>query len=200
MGTWILLLWVVIAVVMVGSWWLNIFEGLRGLLGWINALLAVGLIAYTGVLLAVSSQSLWSGTVLLPALFVASAVSTGVAILILAAMNIKSISRAMVVKLAEADAIIIGIEIVAMIAYIIWLATSSGGVEALGVITTGSMAAAFWVGVVLLALLVPFALDLTIRGKSSEAGRASMTILTSSLCVIVGGLILRWVITSGGQL
>ena len=87
-----------------------------------------------------------------------------------------------------------------MVGYVIWLATSTGGSDALGVLATGSMAAPFWVGVVLLALLIPFGLDLTIRGKASEAKGVMMTIVTSALCVVVGGLILRWVITSGGQL
>ncbi|UCB43430.1 MAG: polysulfide reductase NrfD [Dehalococcoidales bacterium] len=200
MGTWILMAWVVIAVVMVASWWLNLLEGLRGLLSSVNAVLAAALVTYTGVLLAVSSQSLWAGTVLLPSLFVISAVSTGVAILVLAGMALKSIARETIVRLAEADAIIIVLEIAVMIGYVVWLATSSGGSDALAVITTGSMAAAFWVGVVLLALLIPFGLDLTIRGKTPEAKGVMMTVMTSSLCVIVGGLILRWVITSGGQL
>jgi len=200
MGTWILSAWIIIAVVMVASRWFNLLEGLRGLLSTINAVLAAALVTYTGVLLAVSSQSLWTGTVLLPALFAVSAVSTGVAILILASTVIKSIARETVIRLAEADAIIIVVEIAVMIGYVVWLATSSGGGDALAVITTGSMAAAFWVGVVLLALLIPFGLDLTIRGKTSEAKGVMMTIMTSSLCVIVGGLILRWVITSGGQL
>lgn len=200
MGTWILLAWIIIAVAMVASWWFNLLGGLRGFLSTVNAVLAAALVTYTGVLLAVSSQSLWAGTILLPSLFAVSAVSTGVAILVLSSTAIKSIARETVVRLAEADAIIIVLEIAVMIGYVIWLATSTSGSDALAVITTGSMAAAFWVGVVLLALLIPFGLDLTIRGKASEAKGIMMTIMTSSLCVIVGGLILRWVITSGGQL
>lgn len=232
MGTWILIVWVIIDVVMLATWWLEgkgsqeagaSLARLRKLLSRINVVLSAALIAYTGVLLAVSSQSLWAGTVLLPALFVVSAVSTGVAVLVLAALALNSIAdggmaelklalnqifgstewktpKEMILRLAEVDAAIIVLEIIAMVGYVIWLATSSGGSDALGVITTGSMAAPFWVGVVLLALLIPFGLDLTIRGKTSEAKGVMMTIVTSSLCVVVGGLILRWVITSGGQL
>ena len=232
MGTWILIAWVMICMVMIVSWWLQgkvsqeaaaSLVGLRKLLSRINVFFSAALITYTGVLLAVSSQSLWAGTVLLPALFVVSAVSTGVAVLVLAALALNAISdsgmaelklalnqifgstewktpKEMIVKLAETDALVIVLEIAVMIGYIVWLATSTAGSDALGVITTGSMAAPFWVGVVLLALLIPFGLDLTIRGKATEAKGVMMTIITSSLCVIVGGLILRWVITSGGQL
>jgi len=232
MGTWILIAWALIAVVMLATWWLEgkvsqeaaaSLAGLRKLLSRINVVLSAALITYTGVLLAVSSQSLWAGTILLPALFVVSAVSTGVAVLILAALALNAIAdgsmaelklalnqifgstewktpKEMIVKLAETDAIIIVLEIAAMVGYVIWLATSTSGSDALGVLATGSMAAPFWVGVVLLALLIPFGLDLTIRGKAVETKGVLMTITTSSLCVVVGGLILRWVITSGGQL
>jgi formate-dependent nitrite reductase membrane component NrfD len=232
MGTWILIAWAIIAMIMIVSWWLEGkvsqeaaagLASLRKLVSRINVFFSAALITYTGVLLAVSSQSLWAGTVLLPALFVVSAVSTGVAVLILAALALNRIAdgsmtelkialnqifgttewktpKEMILKLAEADALIIVLEIAVMVGYIIWLATSTSGSDALGVITTGSMAAPFWVGVVLLALLIPFVLDITIRGKAAEAKGVMMTITTSSACVIVGGLILRWVITSGGQL
>jgi formate-dependent nitrite reductase membrane component NrfD len=232
MGTWILMAWVIIAMIMIVSWWLQnrvseevaaSLAALRGPLSIVSAVLAAALITYTGVLLAVSSQPLWSNTVLLPTLFVISAVSTGVAILVLAALALNAIAggsmaglklalnyifgstewktpKEIVLQLAETDAIIIVLEIMAMVGYIIWLITSTSGSDALAVLISGSMAAPFWVGVVLLALLIPFALDLTIRGKAIEAKGVLMTLTTSSLCVIVGGLILRWVITSGGQL
>jgi len=232
MGTWILIVWVILGVTMLATWWLEgkvsqeaaaSLASLRKLISRINIFFSAALIAYTGVLLAVSSQSLWAGTILLPALFVVSAVSTGVAALVLAALGLNAIAdsgmaeiklainqifgstewktpKEMIVRLAEADAAVIVLEIAVMIGYVIWLATSTAGSDALGVITTGSMAAPFWVGVVLLALLIPFGLDLTIRNKAAEAKGVMMTIVTSSLCVIVGGLILRWVITSGGQL
>ncbi len=232
MGTWILIAWAIIAMIMIVSWWLQekvspeaaaSLARMRKLLSRINIFFSAALITYTGVLLAVSSQSLWAGTVLLPALFVVSAVSTGVAALVLAALALNYIAdsqlaeirialnqifgttewktpKEMILKLAEADALIIVLEIAVMIGYIIWLATSTSGSDALGVIISGSMAAPFWVGVVVLALLIPFVLDITIRGKAAEAKGVVMTITTSAACVIIGGLILRWVITSGGQL
>lgn len=216
MGTWILLAWVLIAVVQVVLWWLDrrvapeagaAMEKVGSLLAGVNALLAVGLIAYTGVLLAVSSQSMWAGTVLLPALFVASAVSTGVALLIITAMAANWVTKedsryrvagGTIARLAEADVIVIIIELAVLIVFVIWLAIS-GASDALGILAAGSMAAPFWVGVVLLALLIPLALDMRARGKALEGG-VSRAVLTSSVSVIVGGLILRWVITIGGQM
>lgn len=229
MGTWILLAWVLIAVVLAVIWWAERLFGegtprnlrrLASLLGGINVILAVLLIAYTGVLLAVSSQSLWAGSVLLPALFVASAVSTGIAILILAALITNAstevrlalnqfsrssdwtISNRTIVRLAEADAGVILIELLALVGYAVWLANSSmaGASEGLSILLTGTLAAPFWIGVVLLALLIPLWLDVANWGKQIGTKGVTMVITLSSLCVIVGGLILRAVITIGGQI
>ncbi len=234
MGTWILLAWVGIAIIMVILWWIenrlseqtvSSLRSTTGFLAWINLALAVLLIAYTGVLLAVSNQPLWAGTVLLPALFVASAISTGVAVLIITALIANTISRGSLVelkmainqlfgstdwtipnrtvsRLAEADVIVILIELAVLIGYTIWLGASAmaGTGEALRLLTTGVLAAPFWVGIVLLALLVPLGLDVANWGKEIETKAVWRAIIASSACVILGGLILRAIITIGGQL
>ena len=155
-GTWILLLWVIIAVVLIMIWWLsNKMPGrvdgllkLAGILKLVNVVLSVLMIAYTGVLLSVSNQPMWSSTILLPALFVASAVSTGIALLIIASIASNAISRGNMVelrmfmntlygssdwtvsdsiieKLSEMDVVVIVIELATLIGYAIWLAVSS---------------------------------------------------------------------------
>lgn len=234
MGTWILLAWVGIAIIMAILWWAQNFlteEVARSLrrtterLSWVDLVLAVLLIAYTGVLLAVSNQPLWASTALLPSLFVASAVSTGVAMLVLAGIAVNSVSRGSLVelrialnqlfgsrdwtisnrtvaRLAEADVIVILVELAVLIGYAIWLAISSmaGAGEALGILTTGVLAAPFWAGVVLLALLIPLGLDIANWGKEIETKKVRLALMTSTTCVILGGLILRAVIVIGTQL
>ncbi len=234
MGTWVLLAWVAIAVVLIILWWVEnrlteevarSLQRITGLLSSVNVVLAVLLTAYTGVLLAVSNQPLWASTVLLPSLFVASAVSTGVALLILAAIASNTISKGSLVemrmalnqlfgstdwtipnktveRLAEADVFVIIVELVALVGYAIWLATSSmaGAGDALGLLATGVLAAPFWVGVVLLALLIPLGLDIANWGKEITTKGVWRAIVASSTCVILGGLVLRAVITIGGQL
>ena len=230
MGTWILFAWVLIAIVLAVIWWserffdkgtLRSLQQLASRLGALNVIFAVLLMTYTGVLLAVSNQSLWAGSVLLPSLFVASAISTGIAIIILGALITNAstevrlalnqcsrasdwtISNKTIVRLAEADAGVIVIELLALVGYAVWLANSSmaGASEGLSILLTGSLAAPFWIGVVLLALLIPLWLDVANWGKQIGPNkRVAMVIASSSLCVIIGGLILRAVITIGGQL
>ncbi len=234
MGTWILLVWVSVAIIMVILWWTEhrlsqqLARKLRRtteVLASVNLVFAVLLITYTGVLLAVSSQPLWAGTVLLPSLFVASAISTGVALVIIGAIAGNKISRGGLVelklainqllgstdwtipnrtigRLAEADAIVILVELAVLIGYAIWLgaSTMAGTSEALRLLTMGVLAAPFWVGVVLLALLVPLGLELTNWGKEIGTKGVWRAIMVSSACVILGGLILRAVIVIGGQM
>jgi formate-dependent nitrite reductase membrane component NrfD len=234
MGTWTLLIWVAIAIIMIIFWWIEnrlteeVAGSLRKLtryLSYANVVLSVLLIAYTGVLLSVSNQPLWSSTVLIPFLFVASAISTGVALLILAAIACNTISKGRLIelrmaanqlfgstdwtipnktieRLAEADVAVIVIELIALVVYAIWLAVSSmaGAGEALALLTTGVLAAPFWVGVVLLALLIPLGLDITNWGKEITNKSVMRAVITSSTCAILGGLVLRAIITIGGQL
>lgn len=230
MGTWILLAWVGIAIIMTVLWWAERFltaeesRGMRKLterMSKVNVVLAALLIAYTGVLLAASNQPLWSSTVLLPALFVASAVSTGTAVLVATALvatsgmtELKlainqilgskewSIPNRTVARLAEADAIVVIIELVALIAFVISLATSGtpGAAEALHLLLAGALAIPFWAGVVVLALLLPMVLDFANWAKGIETRSVRRAVMLSSASVILGGLVLRAVIVLGGQL
>ncbi len=234
MGTWILMAWVIIAFILVALWWAERFvsektlrnmQRLTSLLAGINVVFAVLLMTYTGALLAISSQPLWAGTVILPSLFVVSAISTGVAILIITALiataitkggwtELKlainqvtgstdwAISNQTVRQLAKTLAVVIVIELVVLIGYAIWLGTSGmvGAGEALSLLFTGVLAVPFWIGVVLLALLVPFGLLVANWGKEIESKVVWRAIVASSACVIVGGLILRAVMAIGGQI
>lgn len=206
-GTWILFVWVSAGVILIILWGMDRFvpgaeyspalNGIKGALSWVGLIFSALLMAYTGVLLTASSQPLWSATVILPSLFVASAVSTGVAALILAALVGGGVSRQTIHHLGEADVIVIVIEM-AVLSLFVFLQTSSpvpGAVEALNLLTAGPLMSWFWVGVVLLALLLPLGLEMASRGREGLG-----LIVTSSVCVIIGGLILRAVILLGGQM
>lgn len=211
-GVWILLIWPTIAVIMVILWLAESrtagpATGLRGVLkvlAWINFVFAGLLIVYSGVLLAVSNQPLWAGTVLLPSLFVASAISTGVAIVIITAVTgrVWAIPSRTVGQLAKTLAIVILIQLALLVGYAIWLGASpmAGTGEALRLLTTGVLAAPFWLGVILLALLVPLGLIVANWGKEITAGATRVALVTSSVCVLLGALVLRAVIVIGGQL
>lgn len=209
LGSWILIFFVGISVVLIILWWWlarhqsNFLSTVERFLVWIEVVFSALVMTYTGVLLAVSGQGLWAGTVILPALFVASATSTGLAATLIAATvrGSRDASRELLLKLSEADAIVILLELVALIGFMIWLATSSvaGASQALAVITMGGLAIPLWLGVVIVGLLIPLALEFWGWGKSIATKNLWPAIITSSTLVLIGGLILRAVIVIGGQ-
>jgi len=214
LGTWILFVWVGAAVIMSILWNMARFVPIKGdssvlsligdVLSWVAFVFAALLMTYTGVLLASSNQPLWAGTTLLPCLFVASAISTGVAAVLITAIirRDETIARRTLARLSEADAVIIIIEMAILIGFAIWLGISAmgGATEGLKLLTIGTLAPAFWVGVVLLALLIPLGLELTNWGKEIKGRATWLGVVVPSVCVLLGGLILRAVIVVGGQM
>jgi formate-dependent nitrite reductase membrane component NrfD len=192
-GTWILILWAIGAVALIALWLAEsgvpVFVILRGLvplkklLGWILLVLSAVLITYTGVLLSTTSVALWS-TVLLPVLFVVSAVSTGLAATLLVATLL---GREIPAKLGQASAIMEVLEVLALIAFLIAVPA--------GVLISGPLSLWFWIGVVVVGMLVPFGLEL-VTWKTSP----TVLVLAMTVCVLIGGVVLRAVVVVGGQI
>ena len=227
MGTWILFSWIVVAFIMIILWiveWdtnrncdkystgvVNFVKKFAGLLAWVDFALAILLMTYTGALLASTSQALWSSTMMLPSLFVASAICTGVALLLIVTMLLNKINKSrgsgwtfsedITGKLVKSLTGIIIVEAVVMAAYTIWLALAGdAGNEAFKMLVSGDLAIVFWVVVVGVGMVVPLVLLLAIKGKSLLDRATPLFIAASASCVIIGGFALRAVMTVGGQL
>lgn len=222
MGTWILFTWIVVAFAMMVLWvvegdsnrnaskystgMIGFTKSLSGLLAWVGFIFAILLMTYPGVLIASTAPALWGSTLLLPALFVASAIATGVALLIVMAMILNKVnagrgsgwtfSEDIIGKLSSALTGVIVVEAVVLVGYAVWLAVAGdAGSEALKMLVSGDLAIVFWIAVVGVGMVIPLVLLLATRGKN-----ALMVVATSSTCVLLGGLALRAVITVGGQL
>jgi formate-dependent nitrite reductase membrane component NrfD len=202
LGSWILLLWSIIAVILIALWfaeslepaeepadvfarvasWLRPLVLVAGVLVWIEVVLSVLLITYTGVLLSTTSRELWS-TVLLPVLFVVSAISTGMAATLLVAVLL---GREIPPKLGQVAAVLEVYEVAALIAFLIAVPA--------GVLISGPLSLFFWIGVVGIGILVPFVLELATWRTSPKA-----LVLAMAFSVLLGGLVLRAVIVVGGQ-
>lgn len=144
---------------------------------------------YTAVLLGVLvARPLWN-TPLLSLLFVCSALSSGAALLMVLLPHRDH------GWLARVDVVLIGLEIVLIAALLLYGSVSSEAViEATRTLAGGEQAAAFWIGVVLIGLLVPLGLGLMGAGAH---GTALVTVAAS--CVLLGGFLLRYVIVYAGQ-
>lgn len=233
MGSWILLVYALIGIVMIALWWSKSFEpgevrltvlaGLAsvirpaapviGVLSWIALVLAVLLMSYTGVLLSATNQPLWASTFLLPVLFVASAIFTGTALLLLVLktglgrlLDIlfggegEPIPSETMDAIGKAMAIVGVVQLVVLIAYLggVALLGTPTAASAVATMTAGPLSFLFWAGVVLVGLLIPLGLQFASMKAKREAIVGS--VLTSTSLVLIGGFILRLVVVLGGQM
>jgi formate-dependent nitrite reductase membrane component NrfD len=190
-----------------GSWALLIFSGVaflsfldavfettrdrfflhRGVLGKIWAVIGLVLAAffasYTGVLLGTTNLDIWGNSPLIGALFMASAVSTGLALTALLLFLRRRYSVGSREKLEEADRYAMGLELILIIAFV-----ASLGALAAAYISSPAGAIWLWGGVVLVGLLVPLALHFFPRIFGSA------THVVAPLLTLIGGLILRYVV------
>jgi formate-dependent nitrite reductase membrane component NrfD len=152
--------------------------------GWQGKLFAAGgaaaaffLGSYTGVLLSVSNQPVWSDTTWLGALFLASAASTGLAAMVLLIRwRLSDVSESALERLEWADRWAMGLEAAMLIAFALSLGRYAGP------------ALTRWPGVLIPAFVVPVGLLLpwiVLRAWGLKGAVAS------SLLVLVAGFALR---------
>ncbi len=189
-------------------------SGLRRGLAWVSVPLGISVAIYTGVLLgAMPSRPFWN-TPVLALLFLVSALSTGVAgILILKAIFGHADNHDTAKEqdhseylLTSSDLLLLGFEILAIFLFIMFAHLTIGApAEAVAVILPGgSLALAFWGGVVLLGLLVPALIELkyvlpTLLHKKPFTVPRGMEVLVSVI-ILFGGFLLRYVVVIAGQI
>jgi polysulfide reductase chain C len=209
-GSWAILLFTLLSVVYLYLWLPEQFQiiGQKGTLEkWKKHLakfmpiLSVGVASYTGLLLNAAVRPLWSSP-LLPVLFLVSALSTGVASVIL----ISSMSPWQRAKhrelhvLTKIDALLILLECFILLIMIVMGRLSSTSVsDAFGSMLYGEFALIFWFLIVCLGLIIPFSLEyLELKDKIPVRWMMPVT-LSSSFLVLFGGFFVRYIITYAGQ-
>lgn len=199
-------------------------------MAWINVPLGISVAVYTGVLLgAMPSRPLWNSPIL-ALLFLVSALSTGIATIILARTifhrrdpAIKSerrienrrtstISRPgrrhyeTGYMLTSSDLILIGSELMVIFLFIMFAHLTVGNLKyAVSLILPGGeMAVMFWFWVVLIGLLIPGLVELAhVTPKliyHKEYVSYRSTEFAVSVFVLIGGFMLRYVVVIVGQL
>jgi len=158
-------------------------------LRWVNLMLGVSLGGYTGILLGtMGARPAWSSAILGP-LFLVSGFSTGAALTMLF-----PVSGAEHHLLRRWDLGAIGVEIVLIGLFLLGLAT--GGEAAQGaarLFLGGPYTATFWSLVVIAGLAVPLLIE------TVESVRGLRPSFAAPLLLLVGGLSLRWILVSAGQ-
>lgn len=224
-GSWFLLLFILMSLVYAASYLptfkpeyerLNYqFSRIRRGLAWIMVPLGIGVAVYTGVLLgAMPARPLWNSPIL-AFMFVISALSTGVAIVILAsALGHKKSTEPQVERqyqdsaytLTATDTVFVGIELMIVFLFIMFAHLTIGNVKyAVAVILPGGeMALEFWLWVVVIGLVLPGLVELAYVVPKLVYGLEfripKMVEIGVAVAVLIGGFMLRYVIVVAGQM
>ena len=160
---------------------------------------AVCVAMYTGALLGVCKTfPLWNNA-LLPILFLVSAMSAGAASVLLVAVfrHADEFNKAGVLKKFHFCLPIIELVLVASLCFITSY-NSTAGFESVMSLVAGEWAVWFWVGLVLIGLVAPTALETWLLFFSAkefeESKKAHMISAASDAGVLVGGFLLRFLV------
>jgi formate-dependent nitrite reductase membrane component NrfD len=161
----------------------------------IGIILAVGTALYTGVLLSVvQAVPLWS-TPILPALFLVSAISTGMGLTIdlSATLAVPQIHRQFK-NLPLVHIVLIGLELV-LLALLLYTATMQGGeaAESAMIILTGSGSITFWVLVIGFGMLYPLTVHAYAYARHSHGYLSG---ILSGAGIVIAGLFVRYLIVA----
>jgi formate-dependent nitrite reductase membrane component NrfD len=193
----------------------NRLDPVRKALAWVNVPLGISVAVYTGILLgAMPSRPLWNSPIL-ALLFMISALSTGVAAIILVRTIFHRKGSDSAVEqqfhdsaylLTATDVMLIGFELMVIFLFVMFAHLTIGNVKyAVSVILPGGdMALMFWVWVVLVGLLMPALVELVYvvpkllyhRDYAAPKGVE----VAVSIAVLIGGFMLRYVIVIAGQI
>jgi len=209
-GSWAILLFTVLSVLYLYLWLpekyqlvghLKSSEKLKIVLSKFMPILSVGVASYTGLLLNAAVRPLWNAP-LLPVLFLVSALSTGVASVILLS-SLSPWQRARhkeLHALTKADAVLIILEcLIILVMIVMGILNSDSESMAFGSLLYGQYAGMFWFFIVGLGLMLPLSLELLeLKDKIPVKWALSVTI-SSSLLVLFGGFFVRYIITYAGQ-
>jgi len=232
LGSWLLILYFAIAAPYVYTFLVpnshseDRFASLRRNLAYPCIALGIGVAVYTGVLLgAMPARPLWNSPIL-ALLFLISAISTGIASVLLSdwiaaktgsakwcAENLgwdrerDSSGKANAeYLLASTDTIFIGFEIMVIFLYFMYAHLTVGDVRmSIKVFEIGgALTTHFWVGVVLVGLMIPVILEIQkilprLLGNGPYV-HSGAVVFVVPVMVLIGGFILRYVIVVGGQL
>ncbi|WP_080799217.1 NrfD/PsrC family molybdoenzyme membrane anchor subunit [Arabiibacter massiliensis] len=187
-----------------GSWSVVTFRVLCA----VEAAAALVAMAYTGLLLqSLAAVPLWT-PLLVPVLFVLSAASCGIALVLGSAQlsGAAMVFRSTMRRLVAVDAGIVVVEALVAAAFVLAARAGSGfpadtpsafaASASAATLVSGELAWLFWGGFAAAGLAVPFALDVLLaRARRPMPGIA----LAAAACVLVGGLIMRYCVVEAGM-
>jgi len=166
-------------------------------LGGVGSFLAVSTAAYTGVLIAVVNGVPFWNTPLMPLLFMASAMSTGLAVAMIGAAIIDITTIKTLSNFALGHVIFLAVEAVVLMMFVFMsLTRSTEAAMSASMLISGVLSPYFWVLVVVLGILIPFVLSIVEYYEYGEMPKS--LVVGADLLVLLGGMSLRALIIFSG--
>ena len=181
----------------------------------IGALLAISTAAYTGLLISVvNGVPIWN-TFLMPVLFVISALSTGLSLTVLLGHLLEKGAESNEKYVCKVHVFLVLVEIAVLATFLgLMISGTNGAVaaESAKMIVSGSLALPFWVILVGVGLAFPLVAQslrtiqlskapmlvhtaaFTEQAATGHAHSASVSVLASDICLVLGGFVLRYVV------
>lgn len=188
---------------------------LRRSLAWVSLPLGISVAIYTAVLIgAMPAKPFWNSPVL-AMLFLVSSISTGIASIMLARAimhrhsNDRQVAQSINesnYQLAASDILLIGAELITILLFIMFAHLSVGNAQAAitVILAGGELASLFWLGVVVVGLLVPATLEIILIAPRLLHKKAILTHrsleMIIPIAILIGGFVLRYVIVVAGQI
>lgn len=170
---------------------------LRTLAGLLGSVFGFFIAAYPGVLLGATARPLFVNAHWLGAVFLAVGGATGgAAIALILALLRGSGAREGLARVMRVTSVALVVELVALILFVVSV-KAAGSVRisaALGQLLAGPYSIPFWLGAVIIGVVVPLVLQ---RG-AARGGAPGMTAVVSVL-VLIGGFLVKYVLIAAGQ-
>jgi formate-dependent nitrite reductase membrane component NrfD len=170
---------------------------LRLVAGVIGGFFGFFLAAYPGVLLGATARPLFISAHWLGALFLVVGASSGGAAIALILSLLGGQARESLSRLMRFTAFALVLQLAALVLFIIavQMSGSTGIAQALAKLLAGPYSLAFWLGAVVVGIVVPLALQL---GGGIKKAAPGITALASAL-ILIGGFLVKYVIIAAGQ-
>ncbi|MBQ9022109.1 MAG: polysulfide reductase NrfD [Eggerthellaceae bacterium] len=161
---------------------------------------AVCLAGYTGFLLGDSlGVPLWHNSIL-PALFLVSALTSGIAIVSLLGFlgDESEFEKMRALRPIHIVATILELILIALMLFIA-VGKGAAGAASVEMILSGQYAVLFWLGLIGIGLVLPLALDVFTAGTANDHKAGALAVEASGhACVLVGGFLLRFIVVMAG--
>jgi formate-dependent nitrite reductase membrane component NrfD len=194
-GTIVLTTFIILGAIQIGTWiWpfqgLADYPSLHLILNLFNGLFGIFTVIYTGFLFDTTRSIPFWSTPILPLLFLVSGISTGVFALILSLLLSGITSRQWIGVLSLFDAFLLLFEALIIFFYLHGMHEVTAARTSVQRLVKGDLSVPFWVGVILIGLVIPFLFEIIWRGEPSA-------MVLASLCGLAGGIYVRYVVVTG---